>query len=145
VCRRVFYLKKKKQKSVPKLVEEAAVILQRIVRMKAANDEGYCQCVTCGTVKHWTEMHGGHFLSRRHLIHKIREENIHPCCPYCNNFLRGNLIPYTTYMIDTYGRDFVDNLIATKNDIKKYNRAEINQIICQLKIYEIEIKELKGF
>ena len=135
---------KRKPKTVPKMVEEAAVILQRIVRIKAADHAGYASCVTCGATKHWTELQGGHFFSRRHTAHKLREENVHCQCQYCNCFLKGNLIPYTVFMIDMYGRGFVDELEHTKNDIKKYSRGEILGIIEDLKHYEFSVRTEKG-
>jgi len=129
-----------KLKSIAKLVDEAAVLMQKLVRMKAANDDGYVTCVTCGVVKHWKEMQGAHFISRRWTATKILEENIHPCCPCCNGPLRGNLQNYTLYMIDTYGREFVDELLLLKHDSRKYYRNEVEEIKKELRgqIAELE-------
>ena len=135
---------KRKPPTLPKLAEKAAVILQRIVRLKACDDQGYCSCVTCGSTKPWTDMQGGHFISRRHVIHKLLEENIHPQCPYCNGFLDGNMVPYTIFMIDTYGRDFVEELQRTKLEVKKYTRQELVDLIADLNIQEREIRARKG-
>jgi hypothetical protein len=134
----------KKRKSIARLVEDAAVILQRIVRIKAADENGYVSCVTCGVTRQWNDgMQGGHFISRRYTAHKLSEENIHPQCAKCNGPLRGNAIPYTVYMIDTYGRDFVDELERTKGQTKKYTRPEIEQIIQELREYEKQVSEGK--
>lgn len=132
----------KKRKSIARLVEDAAVILQRIVRIKAADENGYVSCVTCGVTRQWNDgMQGGHFISRRYTAHKLTEENIHPQCQKCNGPLRGNQILYTTYMIDTYGREFVDDLERTKGQTKKYTRPEIEQIIQELREYEKQVTE----
>ena len=57
--------KKKKTKSIAKLVDEAAVLLQLLVRLKAADDNGYVKCRTCDSVMHYKDgMQGGHFISR---------------------------------------------------------------------------------
>ena len=135
---------KRKPKTIAGLVNDAAVILQRVVRLKAADENGYAQCVTCGRVDHYTNMDGGHFISRKHTAHKLLEENIHACCKGCNGFLKGNMIPYTIFMIDTYGREFVDELEATKNETRKYSRQEILGIIDDLKHYEKQVREQKG-
>jgi len=135
---------KRKPKTIAGLVNDAAVILQRVVRLKAADENGYAQCVTCGRVDHYTNMDGGHFISRKHTAHKLLEENIHACCKGCNGFLNGNMIPYTIFMIDTYGREFVDELEATKNETRKYSRQEILGIIDDLKHYEKQVREQKG-
>ena len=69
---------KKKTKTIAGLVEDAATILQRIVRMKAADENGYCQCVTCGKVGHWKEMDGGHYISRTYTQHKLLKKTSTP-------------------------------------------------------------------
>ena len=54
-----------KKKSIGKLTDEAATLLQLLVRLKAADDNGYVTCVTCGVVKHYKDgMQGGHFRPR---------------------------------------------------------------------------------
>lgn len=128
-----------KRKTIASLVNDAAVILQRIIRIKAADSSGYAQCVTCGVTKHWKELQGGHFISRRYTAHKLREENIHPQCAGCNGPRSGNLTAYTLFMVDTYGRDFVDELEATKGITKKYTRPEILGVIAELKAQEKEL------
>ena len=52
--------KKKKTKTIGKLTDEAATLLQRLVRLKAADDNGYVSCVTCGVTKRFDDgMQGG--------------------------------------------------------------------------------------
>ena len=130
----------KKKKSIAKLVDELAVLKQKLVRLKAADEHGYCECVTCKTRKHWTEMQGGHFIGRKWTATKLMTENIHPQCPCCNGPLRGNMIQYTLYMQDTYGREFVEELETLKHQTKKYTRAEVEEIKQDLmgKIKELE-------
>ena len=130
----------KKRKTIAKLVNECAEILQRIVRIKASKN-GYANCVTCGVNKPWQELQGGHFISRVKTAHKLLEENIHPQCGKCNGYLRGNMVAYTLYMEDMYGRDFVEELLETQNQTKKYSRPEIEDIKENLKK---ELKELEN-
>ena len=132
---------KKKTKTIAGLVEDAATILQRIVRMKAADESGYCQCVTCGRVGHWKEMDGGHYISRTYTQHKLREENIHPQCKGCNRFAHKIHDDYARYMRETYGAEFVDWLSDTKRQTKKYSRPEIEDLIVELKAREKELKK----
>ena len=135
---------KRKQKSIAKLVDDAACILQRIVRLKAADENGYVSCVCCGKTEPWQDMQGGHFISRVYTAHKILEENIHPSCQRCNGPLRGNMIPYTIWMIENYGLPFIEELEATKHHTKKYGRPEIMGIIEDMKHYEKMVREDKG-
>ena len=124
---------KPKKKTIAKVVEDAAVLLQKLVRMKAADDNGYCSCVTCGDTMKWNEgMNGGHFIDRGHTVTKIMEENVHPQCNACNspNANKGLVIGrYTIYMQDMYGHDFVADMLNTKGQTKKYYRDEVLEII----------------
>jgi len=126
----------KKTKSIAKLVDDAAVLLQKLVRLKAADENGYANCVTCGANKHWKELQGGHFISRRYTATKLLEENIHPQCSGCNGPRAKDgvvTVQYTNYMTDFYGREFVDELLVMKNITKKYTRDEISSISKALK------------
>ena len=133
----------KKPKSIAKLGDECAVLLQKLVRMKAADYDGSCVCVSCGAVKHWKEMQGGHFIARGNKATKLMEENINPQCPGCNCFgMRyGDAEKqYTVWMIDTHGRDFVDEMIATKGIPHKFVRGDLEELKQELteRISELE-------
>ena len=99
------------------------------VRRKAADDNGYVQCVTCGVTKHWKEMDAGHFIpKKRGLSIYFVEEAIHPQCTYCNRFNSGQLIEYTRYMQNMYGIDFVDELLALARTTKSMRLADFEEI-----------------
>jgi hypothetical protein len=120
-----------KTKSLAKLGDECAVLLQKVVRMKAADHAGYCACVSCGVVKHWKEMQGGHFIARGNKATKLMEENINPQCPGCNGFgmKYGDAEKrYTMWMIDMHGRDFVDEMLATKGQVHKFVRCDLEEL-----------------
>ena len=126
--------KPKKQKSVAKLREEAAVLLQRLVRMKAADADGLAQCVTCGKKQHYKDMDGGHFISRRWTATKLVEENIHVQCKGCNQYASGRYDDYTLYMVDTYGIEMVRELNQKKRELCKQNRIELEDMKIELKV-----------
>ena len=125
--------KKKKTKTIGKLTDEAATLLQRLVRLKAADDNGYVSCVTCGVTKRFDDgMQGGHFRPRGKAATKLMEENVHPQCDSCNSFgmkFHGAEAKYTTYMIDMYGREFVDELIELSDQPYKWCRPDIEDLI----------------
>lgn len=124
----------RKPPTTPKLKNKAAALLQKLVRMKAADDTGLCKCVTCGRVDSWKLMDGGHFISRAYTFHLLREENIHPQCKRCNRFFSGCHDDYRRYMVDMYGEDFVEWLSHTKRNVMKYTRAELIEIIQSLNV-----------
>ena len=129
--------KKSKLKTLPQLHNYAAELLQKLVRLKASDDNGYCSCVTCGITKRWNDgMQGGHFISRGKAPTKLMEENIHPQCAGCNKFgmqFRDVEKVYTLYMIDMYGRDEVDAMIVQSGAVHKWVRSDLDDFIVDMK------------
>tara|TARA_R110000824_G_scaffold6013_5_gene27661 strand:- start:588 stop:1019 length:432 start_codon:yes stop_codon:yes gene_type:complete len=131
----------RKKLTVAQEVEKAAKLLQRYVRLKASYDDGYCHCVTCGKLDHYTAMQGGHFYSRRHTVFKLFEENIHVQCPACNQWgMKTTKIQeaYRIYMEDMYGTRRIRAMqrLAWRAS-PKFNRDEVIQ-------FQREIKEKIG-
>jgi hypothetical protein len=127
---------KRKPKTIARLLDDCAVVLQKIVRMKAAihAKSPQIQCVTCSKKRHWKEMHGGHYIARTWTAHKILEDNIHPQCPGCNTFKPERMADdYHWYMVDTYGVDWVQHLNQTKREVVKRTRAELEEELARLK------------
>ena len=123
---------KKKPPTIAQLVEKTAVDLQKLVRLKAADDDGMVSCVTCGVSRKWNdEMHGGHFFERGRTATKLLIENCHPQCAGCNCFkmkTTGGVLDYRRYMVDMYGEGAVDELEALSRTIKKWTREEVADI-----------------
>lgn len=113
--------------------KKAHELLQRLVRMKAADDNGFAECVSCGAVKHYKQMDGGHFISRTYSFHSLREENIHPQCKRCNRFFTGCHDDYRRYMVEMYGEDFVEWLTDTKHTLHKWSILELDAMIVEFK------------
>jgi len=120
---------------------KALITLQKLVRLKAADDRGYCQCVSCGKYFHWKTGDGGHFLAKGASSYwALREENVHPQHKGCNGFGMRNgtaAIEYTRWMQDYYGDDFVQHMLETKNNPVKYYKKDL---IDMTKEWEKEIK-----
>ena len=127
----------RKKSTVAQEVEKAAKLLQRYVRLKASDNDGYCHCVTCGKVDHYTAMQGGHFYSRRHTVFKLFEENIHVQCPACNQWgMKTTKIQeaYRIYMEDMYGARRIRAMqrLAWRAS-PKFDREEVIQFQRELK------------
>jgi hypothetical protein len=126
----------KRRKTTAQRANDLAVLLQKLVRLKAADKDGICQCVTCPTRKHWKEMQGGHFIERGRASTKCIEQNINPQCPYCNRYgmkKSSVVLDYRRYMDDMYGKDFVDELVQRSKQPHKHNRQEIEDRIQEVK------------
>jgi hypothetical protein len=105
--------------------------LQKLVRLKAADDQGFCTCVTCGHVSQWNKgMQGGHFIAKGKggtNEWALVEENVNPQCAACNGIRMryGNAeAAYTLYMVDMYGREQVD-LMINRNQVVKHSKQDL--------------------
>ena len=128
---------KRKAPTIAQEVEKAAKLMQRLVRLKAADDLGYCTCVTCGKVDHYKNMQGGHFYGRRHLVFKVFIENCHVQCPGCNMYgMKTTKIQeaYRIYMEDMYGARRIRAMQRLAwRAAPKFNREEVIQFQRDLK------------
>jgi hypothetical protein len=122
--------KKRKQKTIAGLVEQAAVLLQKIRRIESADENGYCPCSSCGKVYHWKEIHGGHYIPRTKSATKLEEWNINPLCVSCNTYRAEEArCPYSIWMIETYGYQYVKWLESESRKEKKWSRPELLELI----------------
>ena len=120
--------------SIAKEVDKVAKDLQRLVRMKAADKDGFCRCVSCGVLKHWKEMDGGHFISRSKLATKLETTNVHPQCKRCNGFSTSTtVLDYRDYMVEMYGKEWVEWLRKESQKIKKWTRPELLELHLEIK------------
>lgn len=108
-----------------KLKNETARALQLAVRMESADGNGNCRCVTCGVVKHYKQMQGGHFVGGRTNAILFDERNVHPQCVQCNHHLGGNQVAYMQFMLAKYGQEVIDAIRRNKNTPTKLSREEL--------------------
>jgi phage FluMu protein Com len=109
--------------------------------MKDADEGGTVVCVSCGKLMHYSEAHAGHFISRRHMSVRWDEQNVHVQCPRCNTFLDGALDEYSRFILDKYGRETLDALLASKHETKKWLRDELQTLIA---FYESAAREYEA-
>jgi hypothetical protein len=131
---------KKKTLSLAKLLDKAAVLTQKLVRLKGADEWGMCVCVTCGCRRHWKEMQGGHYISRKYTGTKIDQRNIWPQCGGCNGPGRGRPDEFARWMVNYFGPEILEELAYRKRMTMKYKRHELEDIIVDLRA-EVKAKE----
>jgi len=109
--------------------------IQLLARISAADDNGYCKCVSCGAVHHYKEMDGGHFIPKGSSSYwSLEVENVHPQCKGCNGFgMKYGIAAqqYTVFMVDMYGQCFVDDMFATKSNVKKMYKADYVDLLSE--------------
>ena len=136
--------KKKKTKRLSVVVNDLAVLLQKLVRLKASDGNGFASCVSCGVRKHWKDLQGGHWIERGKSATKVMEENINPQCAGCNGFgmKYRTLVKdrYSQYMRHFYGDDFCEQMLIDSNLPCKHDRIETEE---RIKEVRKQIKELE--
>lgn len=121
-------------------INMAAKDLQKLVRLRAANKDGFCRCVSCGKRAHWKTMNGGHFIAGRNSGVVLDERNVHAQCVHCNKWLSGNQCAYYGFMLKRYGQDVVDELTRLNNTGRDWSLEELVEL---RESYLDEIKELE--
>ena len=132
-ARRAKRKSKPKTKTSAQLKQECYRAIQKLARIAAADDQGYCSCVSCGVTKHYKDMQGGHFIPKGNSSYWALEiENIHPQCAGCNmwGMRHGSAAQeYTMWMEDMYGRDFVKDMIAKKSSPVKRYKSDYEELL----------------
>lgn len=90
-------------------------------------------CFTCGKYEKGRNMHGGHFISRRHNATLFDERNVHAQCAGCNMFRNGEPHIYAQKLIKIHGADWLDNLIEDSKQVKKFTREELRELCVKYK------------
>ena len=74
----------------------------------------------------WCAMH--YFLSDRNESVRYHENNVCLGCFRCNKYLSGNLALYKINLMSKIGLERFEHLIFLKNQIKKYNYLELEEL-----------------
>lgn len=131
-----YALMKKKNKSLSKLKKKAIKIHSEYIRRKAANEDGFAECVTCGKIDHWKRLQNGHFIPGRTNSVLFADYNCHVQCYRCNVLMKGNWTAYLQFMRKTYGMEIVDHLISLKNQTKVMTVQDYEDLIELYKNHE---------
>ena len=69
-----------------------------------------CQCVTCGTWKHYKEMQLGHWRRRGLQPTRYDERNCAPQCVRCNKWRSGEPERFEDHLLQKYGKETVEEI-----------------------------------
>jgi len=127
--------KKQKESTHKKLKKKAWKYFSLYIRLKGADKDGNCQCVTCGVTKHFKELHAGHFIDGRGNAVLFDERLVQVQCFRCNSklpgCLAGNKVKYTLFMINDRGwsLDAIEHFEKLKHKVVKISDSELQEII----------------
>ena len=133
------------KKTISKLKKELDTIFSVFIRLREANEYGYCQCHTCGVVRHYKDgMQNGHFQSRKHTATRFDEENCQVQCVSCNIFGSGQQWKFGINLDAKYGEGTAEELEFLARTIHKVSRVEYEEQISYYKKLVENLKEEKG-
>lgn len=120
------------------LINKLDRIFSQFIRLRDSSD-GYFVCCSCGAPKPYEQGDAGHFINRRWMALRWREDNVHMQCRSCNRFDEGNAAGYAVFMLEKYGKEHVNMLLAMKTSYK-WTDFELEVLA---KEYKEKVKNLK--
>jgi 5-methylcytosine-specific restriction endonuclease McrA len=127
-----------KKKTLPKLKKELDKWFSLYVRLTSSIN---CMtaCYTCNTIKHYKQMHAGHFQSRRYLATRWHLNNVKPQCPRCNLFAQGEQYTFGKLLDVRVGEGTSEELHKLARTTIKFMRHEYEDMI---DTYKTKVKHL---
>lgn len=114
----------RKEKSLSTLISELDKLVSEVVRRSAADDRGYCHCVSCGQGFYWKEMDCAHFIDRSNMATRFNLINLGPACRSCNRYNEDfHLDAWSRQM----GQELVDYLEREGRSMRKLMRYELEK------------------
>lgn len=102
----------------------------------------YGLCRTCRARKAFEELHNGHYIPGRYDSIRFREDVGHIQCNRCNGkqFLNGNMVAYTPFMVRRYGQEHVNRLWQIARETVQYKSTDYREFA---KFWREKYNELK--
>lgn len=104
------------------------------------------RCVCCGVTPGWfhpqNNSYGiqlGHFKTSARLMTRWDRENIYPQCAPCNYKHEQDEWPFTKYLLETKGQEFIDDLTTRSLQIAKFTLSDYEMMIAN---FEDELSSL---
>lgn len=123
------------QKRQPKVSDNSRLLdkvdsaFSEVVRLTAADEQGYCICITCQDKQHWRSMECGHYMKRRHMSTRYDLENCGPQCTTCNCVMDGREEDHAKYIDLTYGEGTADKLKRKAEVERKFMPYELEEML----------------
>jgi len=111
------------------LIKKLDNIFSKYIRLRDADENGICRCITCGTPHHWKSCDNGHFIKRQYMSTRFHECNCHAQCRECNWLQQGVDAKYEQAILNKYGETQLLKLKWMKGQVKKWSRFELEQMI----------------
>jgi len=117
-----------KKPSRKTLIRKLDKIFSAYIRQRDADKKGYCTCCTCGKKLPITQIHCGHFMSRRFMITRWDEENCSAQCAGCNTFNQGEQYKFGVFLDKKYGEGKAQELLEKSRKTMKYSVTDLQEL-----------------
>lgn len=115
-------------------------VFSEYIRLRDADDLGYCHCITCGKVYPWKQIHNGHFISRSEEATRYNEINCNSQCVSCNSIKQGQPHIYRRKLIEKYGKEAIEALEEIARIGGKFDIYQLQEMYNE---YREKVKALK--
>ena len=132
------------KKTISKLKKLLDKWFSLYIRLRDTDDNGLCQCFTCGKVDHYKKLQCGHFQSRRKHSTRWSIKNCQVQCVKCNMFNQGEQYKFAIGLDSKYGEGTADELIFLSNQTTKFTRVEYEDYVFYYKSIVENLKKEKG-
>jgi len=115
-------------------------VFSKYIRLRDADEIGMVKCCTCNSWYHWSEIHAGHYISRKCMITRFDEDNVHGQCVICNILKDGQPERYREFLKEKYHTVMPDVLLSRSYTTVKFTQYEIDKMV---EVYKEKIKNLQ--
>jgi len=123
-------------------IQKLDKLFSKFIRLRDANRQGICKCITCNRLFRWNEGDAGHYVQRDRLATRFDERNVNAQCTYCNRFRSGEQYKHGIAINKKYGQGTAEKLILLS--MMKGCKLDLIWIDMKIKEYKIKVKKLKG-
>jgi hypothetical protein len=103
------------------LVKKLDTVFSKYIRTRHADAYGSVACYTCGIIKHWKDMHCGHFISRVYYSTRWDEDNCKTQCASCNLYHQGQQYIFGKKLEQEIGIGRIEQMQEIKHHASKYS------------------------
>lgn len=129
------------------LINDLDFVTSRIVRLRAADNNGMISCYTCTRPVHWSLAQCSHFIKRSDTELRFDLKwNLRASCRHCNEVLGGNLTEYAKRLNEEQS-GIAEELEELSKQVYKWTREELKQLLIdyrgKLRVLEDKFKNIE--
>jgi hypothetical protein len=132
------------KKILSTLIKKLDKVFSEFIRLRDADENGICRCISCGARHHWKEMDNGHYIKRQHMVLRYDTNNCHAQCRTCNWLKQGNDSEYRKALVTMWDESEVIRLEWFGSQTRKWSAFELEYLIKDYSQKVTELKKIKG-